>query len=410
MTAATSPGLRTVIARPGYRRLWAARTISQVGDIAQFTTVALLAFHLTASGLGVSAVVIAEILPVLLLGPVAGPLVDRLPRVAVMIGADLVRLCLAGLLALWHSDIMVVYAVAVGLSAAGVFFNPAANSLLPALVDDDELVAANSGIWSAAVLAQVLLAPVAGLVATTAGFGWGFAVNAASFGLSALALRGLRAKERAPSVARATMWSLNAETVRVLTRDRLLRTLAIAQALAALSAGATSALLVVLAAEHLHIAGGGYGLMLAAIAAGALCGPVLLSRFAAHVRGPRAVYGAFGLRGGVDVVLAAIAWVPAALGALVLYGIGTSVGTISFTSLLQSYVPGGLRGRVFGAFELIWQAMRLVSLVVGGIAADAVGVPVVFYAAGVLLLAAALAGLIGTSGRLKPAGRPRPAA
>ena len=154
MTAvAASPGLRSVMARPGYRRLWAARTVSQVGDIAQFTTVALLAFSLTGSALGVSAVVIAEILPVVLLGPVAGPLIDRLPRVTVMLGADLARLCLAGLLALWHSDILVVYAVAVGLSAAGAFFNPAANSLLPALADDDELVAANSGLWSAAVLA-----------------------------------------------------------------------------------------------------------------------------------------------------------------------------------------------------------------------------------------------------------------
>jgi hypothetical protein len=45
-----------------------------------------------------------------------------------------------------------------------VFFNPAAGSLLPALVGDDDLVAANSGIWSAAVLSQVLLAPVAGLL------------------------------------------------------------------------------------------------------------------------------------------------------------------------------------------------------------------------------------------------------
>ncbi len=388
-----------MLARPGYRRLWAARTVSQAGDIAQFTTVALLVFELTGSGVGVSGVVMAEIAPVLLLAPVAGPLVDRLPRVQVMLGADVVRLLLAAVLVVWHGDVGVVYAVAFGLSAGSVFFNPAAGSLLPTLVDDDELVAANSGIWSAAVLTQVLLAPLAGLLATTAGFGWAFAANAASFGLSALLLQGLTGEAPRPIVT-ASIWTQGVEALRLLGGDRLLRALALAQALAALSAGATSALLVVLAYQHLDVSGGGYGLMLAAIGTGAFCGPLLLSRLAAQARRPRAVFGAFGLRGLVDVVLATVTALPAALGALVLYGVGTSVGNVSFSSLIQSHVPAGLRGRVFSAFDLIWQTMRLASLLLGGVLADTYGIRSVYYTGGVLLLVAAFAGLRagGTTG------------
>lgn len=387
-----------MLARPGYRRLWAARTVSQVGDIAQFTTVALLVFELTGSGVGVSGVVLAEIAPVLLLAPLAGPLVDRLPRVQVMLGADLVRLLLAAVLVGWHNDVAVVYAVAFGLSAGSVFFNPAAGSLLPTLVDDDELVAANSGIWSAAVLAQVLLAPLAGLLATTAGFGWAFAANAASFALSALLLRGLRAGEAPHPVVTGRLWTQGVEALRLLGGDRLLLALAVAQALAALSAGATSALLVVLAYQHLYVSGGGFGLMLAAIGAGAFCGPLLLSRLARHLRRPRAVFGAFGLRGLVDVVLATVTVFPAALGALAIYGVGTSVGNVSFSSLIQSQVAAELRGRVFSAFDLIWQTMRLASLLLGGVLADAYGIRIVFYAGGVLLLAAAFAGLRASGG------------
>ncbi len=115
--------------------------------------------HLSGSGLGVSGAVLAEIAPVLLLAPIAGPLVDRLPRVTVMVTADLVRVVLAAVLVLWHNDITIVYPVAFGLSAGSVFFNPAAGSLLPTLVAEEELVAANSGIFSAAVLTQILLAP-----------------------------------------------------------------------------------------------------------------------------------------------------------------------------------------------------------------------------------------------------------
>jgi len=160
-----------LLAGSAYRRLWAARTVSQCGDVAQFTALALLVFQLTGSGLGVSGVVVAEIVPVLLLAPVAGPLADWLPRVTVMVGSDLARMVLAAVLAIWHGHIALVYGLAFGLSAGSLFFSPAAGSLLPALVKPGELVAANSGIWSAAVLSQVVIAPLAGLLTATAGMG-----------------------------------------------------------------------------------------------------------------------------------------------------------------------------------------------------------------------------------------------
>ena len=172
---------RQLLSRPAYRRLWLARTISQVGDVAQFTTLALLLIALTGSGLGVSGAVLAEIAPVLLLAPLAGSLVDRLPRVRVMVAADLARVLLPAVLSVWHDNVAVAYAVAFGLSAGQVFFSPAAQSLLPAAVEDDELVAANSGIWTAAVTAQIIVAPVAAVIAVQVGFGAAFAVNSASF-------------------------------------------------------------------------------------------------------------------------------------------------------------------------------------------------------------------------------------
>ena len=291
---------------------------------------------------------------------------------------------------MWHDDVAVVYALAFGLSAGSVFFNPAAGSLLPTLVDDEELVAANSGIWSAAVLIQVALAPAAGLLATTAGFGWAFAANAASFGLSALLLRGVRAGEATRPITTANIWTQGRQALGLLGRDRLLRALAVAQALAALSAGATSALLVVLAARRLHAAGTAYGLMLAAIAGGAFLGPLLLTRLGARARSPRVVFGAFGLRGLVDLVLATVTALPTAVAALVVYGLGTSTGNVTFSTLIQSHVPVELRGRVFSAFDLIWQSMRLASLLLGALLADTLGIRAVFYTGGVLLLGAAL--------------------
>jgi MFS family permease len=387
------PGLRDVFAQANYRRLWAARTISQWGDTFNFVALALLIYDLTGSGLGVTGVVVAEILPVLLLAPVAGPLVDRWPRVRVMIGSDLFRLVLMVVLAAWHDAPSVAYAIAFAMSVGAVFFNPAAGSVLPGLVSKDALVAANSGIWTAAVLSQIVLAPLAGLLVTGVGYSPAFALNAASYGVSALVLRRLRVAGPVPPVQRRHLLAEASEGITVLFHGRLLRALAIGQLLAALSAGATSALLVVLAEEHLGVTGGGYGLLIGAIGVGAALGPLVMLRLIRNPARPVFVFGPFGLRGLVDLVLASVTAVPVAAATLVAYGVGTSTGAVTFNSMLQAETADNTRGRVFATMDVLWQGGRLISLGVGGALADLYGIQVVYYLGGALLLAAAAVGL-----------------
>ena len=392
-------GLRTVFGRPGYRRLWLARTASQWGDVFATVAMALLVFDLTGSPLGVSAVVFAEIVPVLLLAPLAGTLVDRLPRVAVMVAADLWRALLAASLIVVGDDVAAVYAIAFGLSLGAVLFNPAANSALPALVTDDELVAANSGIWTAAVLSQIALAPLAGVLYSAWGAGPAFGINAASFLVSAALLARLRLPAAVGSTKRRGFFTDAAAGVRLLVGDRLLRALGLGQLLAALSAGATSALLVVLAREHLHLSPSGYGLLLGAIGVGAVLGPFVLTRLVSDPRRPAFVFGPYVLRGLVDIVLATVTALPLALVALAAYGLGTSSGAVTFNSLLQAHTPEHARGRIFASFDMLWQLGRLVSLLIGGLLAAAVGIAAVYYLGGALLL---LAAAIGWTGLRRP--------
>ena len=406
-TAEPRPGLQSLLAQPAYRRLWTARTVSQVGDVAQFTTLALLVLALTGSGLGVAAVVLAEIAPVLLLAPLAGSLVDRLPRVKVMVAADAARVMVAGTLAVWHGHVAVAYAVAFGLSAGQAFFSPAAQSLLPSIVREDDLVAANSGIWTAAVTAQIAVAPVAALLAVRVGFGPAFAVNALSFAFSALVLRGLDEPDRPGAVQVTGRFAPAREAFVALGHVPLLWALAAGQFLAALSAGATSALLVVLARDRLG-GGGGFGLLVAAIGLGAALGPLLLLRRIKDPRRPLFVFGPYAVRGAVDLVLAAVTTVPLAAGALLFYGLSTSTGNVTFASLVQSRVPDDLRGRAFAGFDMLWQTGRLLSLLGGGLLADAVGIQAVYLLGGLLLLAAAAVGAAGTrtAAQASPCQRP----
>ncbi len=389
---ANLPGLRSVLALPDYRRLWTARTVSQWGDTFRFVALAVLVYQLTGSGLGVAGVVVAEILPVLLIAPLAGALVDRLQRVHVMVAADLVRALLAGVLVVWNGEPLVVYAVAFGLSAGSVFFNPAAQSVLPSLVRDDQLVAANSGIWTAAVLSQIVLAPLAGGLVVAVGPGWAFAINAVTFSLSAAVLRGLRLPQPPRAVDNRRLVADARAGVVLVARDGLLRAFAIGQFLAALSAGATSALLVVLAAEHLRVEPGTYGLLVGAIGIGAAIGPLVLLRLVRDPRRPLFVFGPYALRGVVDLILASSRSLPLAAVSLSVYGLGTSTGAVTFNSLLQSHVDDRTRGRVFATMDILWQAGRLLSLGIGGLLADTLGVRSVYFLGGLLLV---IAGAVG---------------
>ena len=255
-------------------------------------------------------------------------------------------------------------------------------------------MAANSGIWTAAVVSQIALAPLAGLLVVTGGYGPAFLLNAVSFVVSALVLVGLKAPARVAPVERR-LWRDAASGVGTLVGSPLLRGLAAGQLLAALSAGATSALLVVLAQDHLGLDQSGYGLLLGAIGLGAAIGPLLLTRPVRDPLRPVFVFGPFLMRAVVDAVLASVTALAGALAALVGYGLGTSTGAVTFNSLLQAQTEEATRGRVLAGFDLLWQVGRLVSLVLGGVVADAWGIRAVYYLGAVLLVAAAGAGWRG---------------
>jgi MFS family permease len=116
------------------------------------------------------------------------------------------------------------------------------------------------------------------------------------------------------------------------------------------------------------------------------------------------VFGPYAVRGVVDLVLAAVTSLPLAAAALVAYGLSTSTGSVTFSSVVQSTVPDELRGRAFAGFDVLWQTGRMLSLLGGGLLADAVGIRAVYLLGGLLLLTAAATG-VATAGRVPGAGR-----
>lgn len=389
---------RRVAGSPTYFPLWLGQLLSSFGDTLHYIALVVLVFQLTGRGLAVAGLVAAEIVPVLLLGPVAGVVIDRFSRKGVLIGADLFRAVLVLTLlrpqGVWHA-----YAVAAGLAAGNTFFNPTLQAVIPALTSEDQRLAANSVAWSTGRLVQILASAVAGgliaLVGTSAAFG----INAVSFAASALLITRLRIPPHAGSLTAGARRGLGSyfrdarEGLAYALRDRFVSRLLGVQALASLSTGATSALLVVLSEQHLRLPPQGFAWLIGAIGLGALLGPLIPNALARDYRNARWLFTPYVIRGLGDVLLAVFTPLPVALLILFVYGLNTSTGMVVFNSTVQGAVPEGVRGRVFTLLDVTWSAMRLLSLGLGGAAVDAIGIRAVFWAGGAMLAAAGLLGL-----------------
>ena len=98
------------------------------------------------------------------------------------------------------------------------------------------------------------------------------------------------------------------------------------------------------------------------------------------------------------MLLATFSSLPAALLLLFVYGLNTSTGIVVFNATLQDAIPDRVRGRAFTLLDITWNGMRLLSLALGGVLVDMIGIQTLFWSSGTLLVGAGLLGLVLLSG------------
>lgn len=388
---------RAVARSSSYFPLWLSQLVSSFGDTLHYIALVVLVYELTGRGAAVAVLVAAEVVPVLLLGPVAGVVIDRFSRKSVLISADLARAVLVLSLA-WPQGAWHAYIVAGGIAAGTTFFNPTVQAVIPELTTEDQRLAANSVSWSTGRLVQIIASATAGGLIALIGTDAAFALNAATFVISALLLVRLVIPPHAGQLAQDTKRGLDRyfgearAGLRYALRDQLVSRLLLVQGVASLATGATSAMLVVLSEQHLGLRPSGFAWLIGAIGVGALLGPLIPNALATDYRSARWLFVPYIIRGIGDLLIAIFTPLPIALVILFVYGLNTSTGMVVFSSTVQGAVPGSVRGRVFTLLDVVWNAMRLLSLAAGAVIVDMVGVRPLFWTGGALL---ALAGVLG---------------
>jgi MFS family permease len=179
-----------------FRLLWAGQLVSAVGDALVPVAVAFAVLDLTGSAADLGLVLAAMMASRVVFIVAGGVWSDRLPRQLVMIAADIVRAGAHGVIALaFFTDAIEVWHLIVSsalFGAASAFFGPASTGLVKSIVSTERLQEANALIGISQNAASIFGPALAGLLVSVAGFGVVFAIDAASFVVSAAFLVAMR--------------------------------------------------------------------------------------------------------------------------------------------------------------------------------------------------------------------------
>jgi MFS family permease len=359
----------------GYRLLFLATLASSVGTWLAFIALVVDVFDRTEDASWVSALLIAEFLPIVVIGILAGRLIDRVSRRWILVGADLARMAVFLVLPFAGSALQIVL-LAFAAGVATSVFRPAVYAGLPNLVSDEELPQANGLLQTADNLTWSLGALVGGALVAATSPDVAYFLNAASFLVSALLIvrirESLEEAERPPSLGQ---WRDLLEGLQLAVRSRSLLTVLVAWSIVMLANAGINVAEVFLAKDVFDSGDFGYGVLVSGTGTGLVIGSLLAGPWIAQ-RGMRVPYG-------VSIGL---------MCAVVVGGIGNGVAVVTNAVLVQRGAPDRLRGRAFSVVMSVGYAVLGIGMVAAGPLTNALGARAVWGIAAGLLAVAAVVG------------------
>jgi MFS family permease len=397
---AQSPYLALVRNR-NFSLLWIGQLVSFFGDRIHQVALGVLVLQFgTPLDLGLT--LGATAVPSLLLGPLAGALVDRWDRRQTMIVCDILRAGLVLLVPIVVGISMwMVYAVAFAVSTIGLLFRPAKTAVVPAIVKEDQLVTANSASSVNETVADLLGYPIAAaIVATLAGLiGAAFVLDAGTYLVSALLIYGMTVPREDLSSERfavGAIWREMAEGWNFLTRHAELFSNTVISTVAQLAFGAEIVCSFVYAENVLDQAllpyPENYGWMMSALGLGSVIGGLVIGGWATRARkGPMIIAGFILL--GVALAGAGLVRHPyVAMGLFFLIGVANMLYLVPTITLFQERTPQRLFGRVVSTRQALTYGAMALSMALAGWATGIIGAAAVMMIGGGLIV---VAGLIG---------------
>ncbi|MDO8485447.1 MAG: MFS transporter [Candidatus Limnocylindrales bacterium] len=393
-----------------FSALWAGQLISLFGDrLHQLALVAVVAIS-TGSALATGLVFFAATLPNLLLSPIAGTFVDRWDRKEVLIVSDILRAAIVLLIPLAAMvNVVLVYPMVFAVTTISIFFRPARVAILPRIVDQRDLLTANSAMWVGETLADVFGYPLAGIfvVALGSAVPLAFWVDSATYLASATLLTAIAVRAITPAEAETradaptgVMLGFVGELKagwRFLRSEATLLANTIQAAIGQFTIGIVIALT---PAYAFGVFGSGevgwqavYGFLETGIGVGNLLGGFAIGLIGSRFGKGRMVIAGYAAWGFLVTALALTDNLGLAIGVALGQGVANMAFVIPSQTLFQERTPPTLMGRVVGfRFALVFGSMT-VAMGVGAVLGEVLGVTTVLAFFGIVTMVTGLAGL-----------------
>lgn len=370
-----------------FRWLLSATWINNAGDGVVVAAGPLLVASLTHDPFLVSLALFFDYLPGLLFGIVAGGYADRVERRRLVVVANVLRsvvlavlvfTILGGAVSIW-----LVLGTIFVLGTAETFADSASSTLLPNVVDRADIGIANARMQGGFVLLNQLIGPPVGAFLFALGMAFPFAINAVAFVLGALlitrvAISSSAVIARKPGEGPGFASEL-VEGIRWLMHHAAMRTLALTIFTFNVTYGAAWSVLVLWAAERLHLDAVGFGLLTTASAVGGIVGiasyGTLERRFAlGDIMRVGLLIETF-----THLCFALTTSPPVALGVMFLFGAHAFIWGTTGTTIRQRAVPNELMGRVGGVYRVAVLGGLVIGVPIGGLLASNFGITAPFW-------------------------------
>jgi DHA3 family macrolide efflux protein-like MFS transporter len=402
-----------VLRIPMMRRLWYAQIISVFGDfLALFAVISILTFKLHANAQQVTGVQIAYLLPIALLGILAGVFVDRWPLKPTMVSSDSIRAGLVLLLLFahqtWH-----FYLILAGISIVSSFFSPAQGVAIRSAVPFHGLRSANALMQQVMFGMRIVGPAIAAFMVASFGAVSCYLLDSASFVGSALLIASVpfiastttaatTASEPQEQNALARIWNDMKQGISFIVHHAGLLFVILSLAAGMFVMGCFGPLIAVYVRDSLHASTKVFGIASGLIGLGMLIGVNLLNAFAKNVKNAILVYsGLAGIAVGL-IFLAVLAHIWSTMLGDFIIGFAVAGIVIPSQTMIQQETPPALMGRVGSTVMSVIFTAQIAGLVLSGILAEHIGVRQVFSICAALLAILIVVGRLWMEPKAEP--------
>ncbi|HEY6285306.1 MAG TPA: MFS transporter [Ktedonobacteraceae bacterium] len=381
--------------------LWSGQIISRLGDSIYIIAMAWWVLEKTGSATAMGLVLICSEIPMILLLLLGGVVVDRMPRVRLMLASDLLRggvvfliafLAFQQWLELWQLFVM---SALFGIVQA--LFYPAYTAFIPELVPNELLPSANSLRSISQDAAQFIGPAIGALIIALGGTSLAFALDGVSFVISALCLAALPQMPALPHPTvkeEGVLQDMREGISTVLHSPWLWVTLAVASVSTIFLVGPYEAAMPLLVKQRFGTRVGFYALLTSLSALGSIIAAFWLGHFKRLHRRGLLTYGAWLVASLMLLAVGLPLSISSVSVAIFIQGAAFVVLGLAWTNTLQEFVPSDLLGRVASIDLLVSSGLLPIGYGLAGIAADRLGASLVFVFGGAISASVITLGLL----------------